>query len=147
MAYGNFIFSQDGCREARRAKGNGSDRTGHLTATRRPIGVLTAAIIAAALFLAGPAVAEPPLSRTARIVDGDTLEIAGQKVRLLGLDAPEGKQVCQREGQPWRCGDASDDDLQAILARAQLCPWSQQSSRLPNGARMLPIDLTPQQIA
>ncbi|HMR54767.1 MAG TPA: hypothetical protein PKA67_20170, partial [Amaricoccus sp.] len=66
-------------------------------------GVLTAAITAAGFLLAGPTVAEPPLTGTARIVNGDTLEIAGQKVRLLGLDAPEGRQVCQRGGRPWRC--------------------------------------------
>ena len=116
MAYGNFIFSQARCKGSDRAKGNGSDRTGHHAATRRPGGVLTAAIIAAALLLAGPAAAEPPLSGTARIVDGDTLEIAGQKVRLLGLDAPEGKQVCQRDGRPWRCGDAAAAVLRDIVA-------------------------------
>ena len=68
------------------------------------------------LLLAGTAAAAPPLSGSARVLDGDTLEIAGQKVRLLGLDAPEGKQVCQRDGRPWRCGDAAADALRDIVA-------------------------------
>lgn len=57
------------------------------------------------------------MSGTARVVDGDTLEVAGQKVRLLGLDAPEAKQVCQRDGRPWRCGDVSADTLRDLVAR------------------------------
>ena len=116
MPYVNFIFSQDPGTAPRRAKGNGCDHGGRIAAKRRTAGALTATIIAAALLLAGPAAAEPPLSGTARVVDGDTLEVAGQKVRLLGLDAPESKQVCQRDGQPWRCGDASADALRDIVA-------------------------------
>lgn len=103
MMDGNLRFSQVRHAALDRAKGNGSVPTGHVTATCRPVGALTAAIIAAVLLLAGPTAAEPPLTGTARVLDGDTLEVAGQKVRLLGLDAPEGRQVCQRDGRPWRC--------------------------------------------
>ena len=41
-----------------------------------------------------------------RIVDADTLEMAGQRVRLQGIDAPESAQTCrQATGQRYRCGD------------------------------------------
>ena len=29
-----------------------------------------------------------------RIIDGDTIEIAGEHIRLHGIDAPEAKQTC-----------------------------------------------------
>ena len=59
---------------------------------------------AAAIFvlLGGPAVAD--LAGAPRIVDGDTLEIAGRRVRLFGVDAPELDQVCQRAGHDYHCG-------------------------------------------
>lgn len=41
----------------------------------------------------------------ASVIDGDTLEIHGAKIRLHGVDAPESAQLCQREArQPYRCG-------------------------------------------
>ncbi len=43
----------------------------------------------------------------ARIIDGDTLDVAGERVRLEGIDAPEIKQSCPMAGQPngtWPAG-------------------------------------------
>ena len=40
----------------------------------------------------------------ARVVDGDTLVVAEQKIRLYGLDAPESRQICQRDGEEWSAG-------------------------------------------
>jgi endonuclease YncB( thermonuclease family) len=41
---------------------------------------------------------------SARIVDGDTIQIAGVTVRLWGIDAPETKQQCKRSGRSYACG-------------------------------------------
>ena len=56
----------------------------------------------------------------ARAVDGDTLEVAGQKVRLFGIDAPELDQHCDRDGGRWACGRAAREALAVIVGRQPL---------------------------
>ena len=62
--------------------------------------------LAIAGVLAGaPSWGEPGLSGVPRIIDADTLEVAGQKVRLQGIDAPESAQTCRLTGgQLYQCG-------------------------------------------
>ena len=40
----------------------------------------------------------------ARVIDGDTLDVGGVRIRLYGIDAPESKQSCQAGGKRWSCG-------------------------------------------
>lgn len=40
----------------------------------------------------------------ASVVDGDTLEIGGKRVRLFGVDAFESSQQCVFNGKQWPCG-------------------------------------------
>lgn len=64
------------------------------------------------LFAALPAIADP--SGTIRVIDGDTLDIGGETVRLFGIDAPEGDQTCTTaQGDPWPCGAWAAAELRA----------------------------------
>lgn len=47
----------------------------------------------------------PPIIGRASVIDGDTIEIRGERIRLNGVDAPESPQQCQRlDGTSWPCG-------------------------------------------
>jgi endonuclease YncB( thermonuclease family) len=55
------------------------------------------------------------IAGTARVLDGDTIEIAGTRLRLHGIDAPEVKQPCTAYGQIWPCGKVAKQWLAARL--------------------------------
>ena len=39
-----------------------------------------------------------------RLADGDSFKMSGHEVRLVGIDAPEGRQMCRLGGRDWSCG-------------------------------------------
>jgi endonuclease YncB( thermonuclease family) len=52
----------------------------------------------------------------ASIVDGDTLEIHGTRIRLWGIDAPESNQLCRGEDSlQYRCGAKAANELAAFI--------------------------------
>ena len=89
---------------------------------------LAAASIAAALVasvrFAPVAVAAPPIEigGPARVLDGDTLEIGAQAIRVEGIDAPETGQDCTGpDGGAWDCGAAAEEALRTLVADGVRC--------------------------
>lgn len=74
--------------------------------------IVTAALVA----WASPAAAET-LSGVASVIDGDTLEIHGERIRLHGIDAPESGQHCRYAGTLQRCGQQAANALAEMIGR------------------------------
>lgn len=69
------------------------------------------------LLLSGDALADD-LAGQASVIDGDTLEIHGIRIRLWGIDAPESSPLCRGEDSlQYRCGAQAANDLDAFIAR------------------------------
>ncbi|MDP3495157.1 MAG: thermonuclease family protein [Hyphomonadaceae bacterium] len=65
-----------------------------------------------------PAGSGSVISGTASVVDADTLDIHGQRMRLNGVDAPESGQKCKdRDGKLYRCGTVAANALDAWINR------------------------------
>lgn len=83
---------------------------GTVAAGLRPLPRRAARVLslAAGAWLALTSVAaEADVSGRAVVVDGDTIEVAGERVRLHGIDAPESRQLCSVGGSDWRCGESA----------------------------------------
>jgi len=66
-----------------------------------------------------PAQAGEPIVGTASVIDGDTIEIHGTRIRLHGIDAPESRQECARpDGTSWRCGQQAALALSDRIGRS-----------------------------
>lgn len=50
----------------------------------------------------------------ARIIDGDTIQVSGERVRLHGIDAPESRQSCMLSGADWPCGQNAARALTSV---------------------------------
>jgi len=75
---------------------------------------LVGLLAAAAAAFWDEATPDSYLSGAARVVDGDTLVVAGMRVRLAGVDAPESRQRCERGGESWECGATATAALQRL---------------------------------
>jgi endonuclease YncB( thermonuclease family) len=54
----------------------------------------------------------------ASVIDGDTIELHGTRIRLWGIDAPESAQLCRGDDSlPYRCGAEAANQLDAFIAR------------------------------
>ena len=51
-----------------------------------------------------------------KIIDGDTINIDGEKIRFFGIDAPELEQECKKKGKLIKCGLLAKKVLEDIIA-------------------------------
>lgn len=84
------------------------------SALRRPArSIIPAALIATVWgALLNPARAD--VIGEARIIDGDTIQVSGERVRLQGIDAPESRQSCMLSGVDWPCGQNATRALTSV---------------------------------
>lgn len=61
------------------------------------------------------------------VVDGDTLVLGGERVRLWGIDAPEDGQPCERDGKLYDCGASAQAALLELVAGRDL--WCEARDR------------------
>ncbi len=58
----------------------------------------------------------------ARVIDGDTIDVNGTRIRFHGIDAPEGRQSCRVDGRMQRCGQRATRALaNKIAGRPVVC--------------------------
>ena len=59
------------------------------------------------IFSFAPNLASKTITGNAKVVDGDTIHIGLNKIRLHGIDAPETNQTCKKNNTTWPCGKES----------------------------------------
>ena len=74
------------------------------------------------LLMVSSAPASAQIAGLATVTDGDSLKVSGHRIRLFGIDAPEGTQICVAGGQRWRCGRSATLALRTgIAGRPVVC--------------------------
>ncbi len=109
-----------------------------------------AVVAAVALTLAASPAAATTVFGQAKVVDGDTLEIAGKRIRLFGIDAPEATQTCDRQGEKWACGQASAERLHTLIGESTVtCSGDEidQYGRLVAVCTLVGVDLNQAMVA
>jgi endonuclease YncB( thermonuclease family) len=76
--------------------------------------VFATAVAALALGAELACVPQERISGRAQITDGDSFEIGSTSIRLYGIDAPEGRQSCTRDGRSWACGTEAARKLRSL---------------------------------
>lgn len=83
-----------------------SIRSAVASAARSPHArTLLAALAVATIVLPTPSATLADATGEAQVIDGDTLQVAGERVRLQGIDAPESRQSCSVGGIGYACGE------------------------------------------
>lgn len=83
--------------------------------------LLLAAIAVMLAIPGGGVMAAEPIRGVASVVDGDTIEIHGERIRLNAIDAPENAQLClDAYGKRYRCGQKSANALAGMIGRSAI---------------------------
>jgi endonuclease YncB( thermonuclease family) len=69
------------------------------------------------------------ITGSAYVVDGDTIRIRGERIRLHGIDAPENDQTCRDSGRLYPCGQRARQELvKKISNRIVRCEAKERDS-------------------
>ena len=87
-------------------------------------------LIPLVILLAACSPVPPTVMGRASVIDGDTLEIHGQRIRLWGVDAPEARQSCDdANGAAYACGRLSANRLDERVQNKLVSCWLQDTDR------------------
>jgi endonuclease YncB( thermonuclease family) len=89
---------------------------------------MAALAVAAIVGIAALVIPPTSISGRAEVVDGDTLRIGRERIRLVGLDAPELDQTCtDASGASWDCGrQAKAFAISLVSGRTVTCTSSRR---------------------
>ena len=85
---------------------------------RGPRGAILAIVILAVCAVVAGLLEPPPVALSGRITasDGDSFRYGSERLRLLGMDAPELAQTCvDGGGAQWACGHVAREQLGKLL--------------------------------
>lgn len=86
---------------------------------RRWVAVLILILVLAALTQVTPG--DPgAASGQLKAIDGDSFHLGSDEVRLVGIDAPEGRQSCTKGGKTWACGEEARRRLQGLVGSRKI---------------------------
>ncbi|WP_269929601.1 thermonuclease family protein [Aminobacter sp. HY435] len=86
---------------------------------------------------------------SAIINDGDSITLGGERIRLVGIDAPEFSQTCRKDGEDYPCGRRSREALSKLVGRRPVvCSGRERDkyNRLLGECRAGNIDLNRAQV-
>lgn len=107
--------------------GSGRDLSGQLIRLLRPGNLRVIAIVVLAIFALFGLLPPGEIRGTAEAVDGDSLVIAGDRVRLYAIDAPELHQPCRNGGGA--CGERAREHLARLIAGHSLLCEKRETDR------------------
>lgn len=85
----------------------------------KPLPAIWIALVASLGTGVTDSMSAPTIQGTASVIDGDTIEIGGERIRLHAIDAPESSQIClDAASKRYRCGQKSAFALADMIGRS-----------------------------
>jgi endonuclease YncB( thermonuclease family) len=91
---------------------------------------------AAVILLLSGGRAHADIAGAPRVIDGRTLEVAGQRIRLFGIDAPDLDQVCEHGGRRYQCGSVARAALWDLIAGLDVSCAPEADGPKPGGTTL-----------
>ena len=119
----------------------GTRTRGRISGRMLALAVLLAASVGIYISKHWPTQSTSTVVGTSYVIDGDTIDISGTRIRLLAIDAPELEQACSdAQGRSWDCGSVAARELRNHVNEQDLkC----ESSRQDQYRRVLAICFMP----